>query len=68
MSPLSLASLACIEIFWAASGYFYSFRILILSQFKDRTFECPGVTGVLRNQVPRRVSGDSCALTHLVKV
>lgn len=35
----------------AVSPYFYSFRILITSQFRDRTFECPGVEGVLRSQV-----------------
>ncbi|KAF8310725.1 P-loop containing nucleoside triphosphate hydrolase protein [Clavulina sp. PMI_390] len=32
------------------SPFFYSFRIIITSQFRNRTFACPGVTGVLLNQ------------------
>ncbi|KAF8305817.1 hypothetical protein DL93DRAFT_2232864 [Clavulina sp. PMI_390] len=32
------------------SLFFYSFRIIITSQFRDRKFDCPGVTGVLLNQ------------------
>jgi hypothetical protein len=35
----------------SVSMYFYSFRILILSQFRDRTFACPGETGILATQV-----------------
>lgn len=29
----------------------YGFRAVAISQFRDRTFACPGVTGAARNQV-----------------
>ncbi|KAG8697020.1 hypothetical protein FRC09_008117 [Ceratobasidium sp. 395] len=32
------------------SVYYYGFRAVAISQFRDRTFECPGVTGAARNQ------------------
>ncbi|KAH7106594.1 P-loop containing nucleoside triphosphate hydrolase protein, partial [Auriculariales sp. MPI-PUGE-AT-0066] len=39
-------------IYWIRwlSPYFYSFRILILSQFRGRTFACEGVTGPALSQ------------------
>lgn len=47
----SVCSFVLIQNFPVVSPYFYSFRILIISQFRDRTFECAGIEGVLRNQV-----------------
>ncbi|CAE6447201.1 unnamed protein product [Rhizoctonia solani] len=32
------------------SVYYYGFRAVAISQFKDRVFACPGVEGVARNQ------------------
>ncbi|KAG8774795.1 hypothetical protein FRC12_001829 [Ceratobasidium sp. 428] len=32
------------------SVYYYGFRAVAISQFRDRTFECPGVTGAAPNQ------------------
>ncbi|CAE7148911.1 unnamed protein product [Rhizoctonia solani] len=32
------------------SVYYYGFRVVAISQFKDRTFACPGVEGLARNQ------------------
>ncbi|KAF8688664.1 P-loop containing nucleoside triphosphate hydrolase protein, partial [Rhizoctonia solani] len=34
----------------AVSVYYYGFRAVAISQFKNRTFACPGVEGAARNQ------------------
>ncbi|KAG9003035.1 hypothetical protein FRB93_011322 [Tulasnella sp. JGI-2019a] len=32
------------------SQYFYGFRVVVISQFRDRTFACDGITGTATNQ------------------
>ncbi|QRV93619.1 ABC transporter [Ceratobasidium sp. AG-Ba] len=41
------------------SVYYYGFRAVAISQFRGRTFACPGVVGAARNQVGPTLSG-SC--------
>ncbi|KAB5589912.1 hypothetical protein CTheo_6655 [Ceratobasidium theobromae] len=50
------------------SVYYYGFRAVVISQFKDRTFACPGIQGAARNQCDGNqvLTGLTIPLDHVV--